>query len=37
LDFEKFNKEASPEEEKLDIIANRILKENIVAFKALAK
>lgn len=37
LDFEKFNKETSPEEEKLDIIADRILKENIAAFKELAK
>ena len=37
LDFEKFNKETSSEEEKLDIIATRILKENIVAFKELAK
>jgi antitoxin Phd len=37
LDFEKFNKETSSEEDKLDIIADRILKENIVAFKELAK
>lgn len=37
LDFEKFNKETLSEEEKIDTIADRILKENIVAFKELAK
>ena len=37
LDFEQFSKESLSEEEKLDIIADRILNENIVAFKELAK
>ena len=37
LDFEQFSKEASSEEEKLDTIADRILEENMEAFKELAK
>ena len=37
LDFEQFSKESLSEEENLDIIADRILNENIVAFKELAK
>jgi len=36
LDFDEFSKEASSEEENLDKIADRILKENIYAFKELA-
>ena len=37
LDFDEFSKEAISEDEKLDTIANRILFENLEAFKALAK
>ena len=37
LDFEQFSKEALSEEENLNIIADRILNENIAAFKELAK
>ncbi|AGK98582.1 type II toxin-antitoxin system Phd/YefM family antitoxin [Clostridium pasteurianum] len=37
LDFEEFSKEATSEEEKLDTIANRILEENMEAFKELAR
>ena len=37
LDFDEFNKDAKSEEEKLDVIADRILHENIEAFKELAK
>jgi len=37
LDFEEFSKEAFSEEEKLDTIADRILEENMEAFKKLAK
>lgn len=37
LDFDKFSKESVSEEDKLDDIANRILSENMEAFKELAK
>lgn len=37
FDFEQFSKEALSEEENLDIIADRILNENIIAFRELAK
>ncbi len=37
LDFDEFSKEAISEEEKLDAIADRILFENLEAFKELAK
>ena len=37
LDFEEFNKNSTVEEEKLDSIADRILNENMEAFKELAK
>ena len=37
LDFDQFNKEAFSDNEKLDAIADRILSENITAFKELAK
>lgn len=37
LDFEEFSKGAIAEEEKLDTIADRILAENMEAFKELAK
>jgi antitoxin Phd len=37
LDFEEFSKGALNEEEKLDNIADRILNENMEAFKELAK
>ena len=37
LDFDEFSKEAVSQEEKLDEIANRILFENMEAFKELAK
>ncbi|MDI6605441.1 MAG: type II toxin-antitoxin system prevent-host-death family antitoxin [Thermoanaerobacteraceae bacterium] len=37
LDFDEFSKEAISEEEKLDVIADRILYENVEAFKELAK
>lgn len=37
LDFEEFSKDALSEEEKLDSIADRILNENMEAFKELAK
>ncbi|ADK16312.1 MULTISPECIES: type II toxin-antitoxin system Phd/YefM family antitoxin [Clostridium] len=36
LDFDEFSKEASSEEENLDKIADKILKENMYAFKELA-
>lgn len=37
LDFEEFSKGAMSDEEKLDEIAERILSENLEAFKELAK
>lgn len=37
LDFDEFSKESISEEEKLDTIADRILFENLEAFKELAK
>ena len=37
LDFDEFSKAESSREEKLDEIADRILKDNIIAFKELAK
>lgn len=37
LDFEEFSKNSTLEEEKLDSIADRILNDNIEAFKELAK
>lgn len=37
LDFEVFSKNSTCEEEKLDSIADRILNENMEAFKKLAK
>lgn len=37
LDFEEFSKRAVSEEENLDNIADRILTENMEAFKELAK
>jgi antitoxin Phd len=37
LDFDKFSKESVSEEDKLDDIADRILSENMEAFKELAK
>lgn len=37
LDFEEFSKNSTVEEEKLDSIADRILHENMEAFKELAK
>jgi antitoxin Phd len=36
LDFEEFTKEAVSEEQTLDRIADKILEENIEAFKELA-
>lgn len=33
LDFEQFSKEATCGEEQLDAIADKILKENMIAFK----
>ncbi|WP_026883184.1 type II toxin-antitoxin system Phd/YefM family antitoxin [Clostridium akagii] len=33
LDFEQFSSEATSDEDKLDIIADKILKENMLAFK----
>jgi antitoxin Phd len=36
LDFEEFTKEAASDEQTLDKIADRVLKENIEAFKELA-
>jgi antitoxin Phd len=37
LDFDEFSKEAISEEENLDSIADRILFDNLEAFKELAK
>jgi antitoxin Phd len=37
LDFDEFSKEAISEEENLDEIADKILFENLEAFKELAK
>ena len=37
LGFEQFSREALSEKENLDRIADRILNENIVAFRELAK
>lgn len=37
LDFEEFNKNSIMEEENIDSIADRILNENMEAFKELAK
>lgn len=37
LDFDEFSKGALNEDEKLDSIADRILNENMEAFKELAK
>lgn len=37
LDFDEFNKDAASKEDKLDNIADRILLDNIDAFKELAK
>ncbi|MCX7695386.1 MAG: type II toxin-antitoxin system Phd/YefM family antitoxin [Caloramator sp.] len=37
LDYEEFNKESISEEEKLEEIANKILMQNLEAFKELAK
>ena len=37
IEFEAFSKEATTEEEKIEKIANRILLENMEAFKELAK
>ena len=37
LDFDEFSKDAITEEEKLEAIADRILFENLDAFKELAK
>ncbi|GAA0727141.1 type II toxin-antitoxin system Phd/YefM family antitoxin [Clostridium malenominatum] len=37
LDFEEFSKESLSDEEELDLIADRILADNIDAFKELAK
>ena len=37
IDFEEFSKVATSGEEKLDAIADRILGDNIKAFKELAK
>lgn len=37
LDFDAFSKEVISEEESLDLIANRILFENLEAFKELTK
>ncbi|AEB77546.1 type II toxin-antitoxin system Phd/YefM family antitoxin [Clostridium botulinum] len=37
LDFDKFNNEANTDEENLDFIADKILKDNMEAFKELAK
>lgn len=36
LDFEEFTKEAASDEQTLDKIADRVLEENIEAFKELA-
>lgn len=33
LDFEQFSSEATSDEDKLDTIADKILKENMLAFK----
>ena len=37
LDFDEFSKVEKSEKEKLDVIADRILYENLEAFKELAK
>lgn len=37
VEFEEFAKESKSDEERLDIIADRILCENIEVFKGLAK
>ncbi len=37
IEFEEFSKEATTEEEKIEKIANRVLLENMEAFKELAK
>lgn len=37
LDYEEFNKESMSEEEKLEDIANKILMQNLDAFRELAK
>lgn len=37
LDFDQFNREAFSDNEKLDAIADRVLSENITAFRELAK
>lgn len=37
IEFDEFSKEARAEEEKIDIIADRILLDNIEVFKELAK
>lgn len=37
LDYEEFNKDSISEEEKLEDIANKILMQNLEAFKELAK
>ena len=37
LDFEEFRKNSGVEEENIDAIADRILNDNIEAFKELAK
>ncbi len=37
LDFEEFNKISTMEEESIDSIADRLLNENMEAFKELAK
>lgn len=37
LDFDQFSKEALSDNEKLDTIADRVLSENITAFRNLAK
>ena len=37
LDFEEFSKNSAVEEENIDSIADRILNDNIEAFKELAK
>lgn len=37
LDFEEFSRNSTVEEERLDSIADRILNDNIEAFKELAK
>lgn len=37
LDFDKFNSEVDSDEDNLNAIADRILKDNMEAFKELAK